>query len=167
MKNALILCALAMNAYAAQPVLVRVTAETLADLQRRDPMIRLVQPADGEAKVAKPLSESIISQSTILHDGTHWTLVPKGAVVFLPEAMKQRVNVRPVGTLLPWSGFLEKNRSWLVSQEVSFDQAAGNEALPTSAGAVWLKDNKVVVAVHHDGPISVRVSDVATALTTR
>jgi hypothetical protein len=167
MKNALILCALAMNAYAAQPVLVRVTAETLADLQRRDPMIRLVKPSESETKVAKPLSDSIISQSTILHDGTHWTLVPKGAVVFLPEAMKQRVNVRPIGTLLPWSGFLKKNRNWLVSQEVNFDQAAGNEALPSGADSSWLTENKVVVAVHQDGPISVRVAEAAPALTYR
>ena len=167
MKNALILCALAMNAYAAQPVLVRVTAETLADLQRRDPMIRLVKPAEGEAKVASPLSESIIKQSTILHDGIHWTLVPKGAVVFLPESMKQRVNVRPVGTLLPWNGFLQKNRSWLVSHEVSFDQAAGNEALTAAANASWRKENKVVVAVHQDGPISVRVTEQVPALSSR
>jgi hypothetical protein len=154
---------LATSAFAAQPVLVRVTAETLADLQRRDPMIRLIKPAEEEAKVTRSAPPSIIEDSTILHDGSHWTLVPKNAVVFLPEALKQRVNVRPVGTLLPWADFLTKNRSWLATHEVTFDQAAGNEALPADCTASWASHKKMVVAVHHAGPISVSVAGEAKA----
>jgi hypothetical protein len=167
MKTALFLCALAGHALAAQPVLVRVTAQTLADLQARDPMIRLVKPAEGEAKVARPDNQSIINQSTILHDGKNWTLVPKGAVVFMPEAMKARVNVRPVGTLLPWTDFLTKNRSWITTTDVTFDQAAGNEELPAERCAFWAKQDKIVIAIHQNGPISVRVADPTPTLTKR
>ena len=63
MKTTLILCAMAANAFAAQPVLVRVTPETLAKLQQTDPMIRLEKPAQGEAKVARP--EKPIDHQTI------------------------------------------------------------------------------------------------------
>jgi len=167
MKNTLLLCALATHALGSQPVLVRVTPETLAKLQARDPMIRLVKPAQNEAKVARPLNQSIIKQSTILHDGKNWTLVPNGAVVFLPEALKSRVNVRPVGTLLPWSEFLTKNPSWITTTEVSFDQAAGNETLPAERTEFWAKQDKIVVAVHQTGPISVRVAAASPTLTKR
>lgn len=167
MKNTLLLCALATHALGSQPILVRVTPETLAKLQARDPMIRLVKPAQNEAKVARPLNQSIIKQSTILHDGKNWTLVPNGAVVFLPEALKSRVNVRPVGTLLPWSEFLTNNPSWVTTTEVSFDQAAGNESIPAERTAFWAKQDKIVIAVHQTGPISVRVADAAPTLTKR
>lgn len=167
MKTALFLCALAANALAGQPVLVRVTAETLANLQKRDPMIRLEKPADDTAKVARPLNQSIIKESTILHDGKNWTLVPNGAVVFLPEPVKSRVNARPVGTLLPWAEFFAKNRSWLTTTDVNFDQAAGNEPLPAERAAFWAKQDKIVVAVHQNGPISVRVAKEAPTLTKR
>lgn len=169
MKITLLLCALAASALASQPVLVRVTPQTLADLQKRDPMIRLVKPAAGEAKVTRPVNQSIVSQSTILHDGKNWTLVPNGAVVYQPETMKSRVNAKPVGTLLPWIDFLGKNQSWITTCEVSFDQAAGNEELPAERTAFWAKQDRIVVAVHQRGPISVRLAAVrsATALSKR
>jgi hypothetical protein len=168
MKTALILFALAAPAFAAQPVLVRVTAKTLADLQKRDPMIRLVTPAEGEAKVVRPVNQSIIAQSTILNDGKNWTLVPNGAVVFLPESMQHRINAKPVGNLLAWNDFLEQNSTWLSTNEVSFDQAAGNEPLPADSSESWRKKKKMVVAVHQQGPISVRTdSSTLTSLTTR
>lgn len=167
MKTTLFLCVLAANAFAATPILVRVTPQTLADLQARDPMIRLVKPEGDSAKVVRSANQSIITESTILHDGKNWTLVPKDAVVFLPEAMKSRVNIRPVGTLLPWADFLKKNQSWITTNEVTFDQAAGNEQISAAHSVPWAKQNKIVVAVHHDGPISVRVADSSSTLTVR
>jgi hypothetical protein len=167
MKTTLILFALAAHAFAAQPVLVRVTAKTLADLQKRDPMIRLITPAEGEAKVVRPVNQSIIKQSTILNDGKNWTLVPNGAIVFLPESMNHRVNAKPVGNLLPWNDFLARNSTWIGTNEVSFDQAAGNEAIPAESSESWRKQKKVVVAVHQLGPISVRTESTLTSLTKR
>jgi hypothetical protein len=159
MKTTLFLCVLAANALSATPILVRVTPETLSALQSRDPMVRLEKPAEGSDTVARPVKQSIISDSTILHDGTNWTLVPKGAVVFKPSALSQRINNRPVGTLLPWPEFQMKNRGWITTTEVSFDQAAGTDALPAERVTFWAKQDKMVIAVHQGGPISVRVSE--------
>lgn len=130
-------------------------------------MIRLVKTEADEAKVAKPVTQSIINDSTILHDGKHWTLVPKDAVVFLPDSMKSRVNIRPVGTLLPWADFLKKNQNWVATNEVTFDQAAGTDEIPTEQTSKWSKQGKIVVAVHHDGPISVRLAESSPALSMR
>ena len=157
MKSALILCAIASTAAASQPVLVRVTAETLARLQAKDPMIRLVKPAE-EIDIRRPAASSPILDSTILHDGTHWTLVPKGSVVHLPAAHQTKIDSKPVGTLLAWQEFLERNKSWVETADVTFEQAAGVEEIPAATAAKWTKSGKVVVASHQLGPISVRIA---------
>jgi hypothetical protein len=167
MKITLLLCALACNAFAAQPVLVRVTPQTLANLQARDPMIRLVTTDQREVEPVAPARESIVKESTILHDGTHWTLVPSDAVVFLPDALRDKVNARPVGTLLSWSEFLAKNPGWLAASEVTFDEAVGLDNIPAERSARWAGERKIVVTVHKQDPISVRVAKPAQALARR
>lgn len=157
MKTALILCVLANSTFAAVPILPPITPAELAKLQQDSPMTLLQSPAKGEANVRRPEDQSIIKQSVILHDGTHWTLVPKGAVIFLPAAMKSRVDVKPAGSLLSWIAFLAKNQAWITTTDVSFEQATGKKPLQPERVAFWAKHDKVVIATHQSGPISVRV----------
>lgn len=167
MKTTLILLALASGAFAGPPVLARITPAALAKIQQQSPMETLESTRESSAKVARPEDQSIIKQSVILHDGRNWTLVPKGAVLFLPEALKSRVDVKPVGTLLPWTAFLAKNISWITTNETTFDQAAGNEALPAERAAFWARQDKIVIAVHQNGPISVKVAKESQTITQR
>lgn len=157
MKPALLLCALAGSAFATVPVTPRITPGELAKLQQQSPMTRLQAPANGGTGVRRPEDQSIIKQSLILHDGTNWTLVPKGAVIFVPEAMQSRVDVAPAGILLAWPAFLAKNRGWITTHDVSFEQASGKKPLQPERVAFWSKHDKVVIATHQNGPISVRV----------
>lgn len=154
----LLSAALATGAIAGPAVMPRITPEQLAKLQQSSPMTQMEHPAGDEAKVTRPEDESIVKQSVILHDGKNWTLVPKGAVVYMPEAMKARVDAKPVGTLLSFLEFTTRNRSWITTNEVSFNQAAGTETLPAERADFWSKQDKVVIAVHQGGPISVKVS---------
>jgi hypothetical protein len=158
MKTILILCALTSAAFATKPILVRVTPEELAVRQQAKPLAKLQEPAKDQAKIVQPNEQSIVKQSAILHDGVNWTLVPKSAVIFLPTALKSRVDVKPVGTLLSWVDFLAKNRSWITTNEVSFDQAAGFVPLAAERVAFWAKQDKIVIATHQLGPISVRIA---------
>jgi hypothetical protein len=167
MKTALILCSLATAAFAGSPVLKPVTPEALLKLQQTSPMTSLQQPAQGEVAANRPAEQSIIKESMILHDGTNWTLVPKGAVVFIPSPLKSRADAKPVGNLLSWADFLVKNRSWITTTDISFDQAAGNLPIPAERAAFWSKQDKIVVAVHQSGPISVRIAAVSQNLTQR
>ena len=157
MKTALILALTGVHAFAAEPILPRVTTKTLAELQAKDPMVRLIAPAAGEVKVARPDNQSIIRDSTILSDGTHWTIVPKRAVVHVPNSLTSRVEATPTGTLLPWLEFLTLNRGWITTTEVTVFQAAGADELPGERTAFWSAQDKLVVAVHQGGPISVRL----------
>jgi hypothetical protein len=158
MKAILICGVLACHAPAAQPLIPRITPDALGRLQQADPMIRLHKPAEGEAKIARPENQSIIAQSTVLHDGARWTIVPNGAVVFIPERMKSRVGATPSGELIPWSDFLSLNRGWISTCEVTFEQASGKEPLAAERTDFWSKQDKIIVAVHQRGPISFRGS---------
>jgi hypothetical protein len=156
MKAILICGVLAGHALAAQPILDRITPDGLAKLQQADSTVRLQKPAEGETKVARPADQSIIAQSTILSDGTNWTLVPKGAVLFVPEKLKTRISDQPSGTLLSWSDFLVNNHNWITPCEISIEQATGKTPLSANRSAFWVKQEKIVVAVHQRGPISFR-----------
>lgn len=166
MKTSLLLCAALATAAQAAPILKRATAEDLTRLQKVSPVTTLEKPAADAVPVQKE-EPSIVKDSVILHDGKNWTLVPKGAVIFLPPAQKDRVDVKPVGTLLPFPEFAVQNRSWITTNEVTFDQAAGAESLPAERTAFWGKQDKVVIAVHQGGPISVKVSAPAPATAQR
>jgi hypothetical protein len=134
-------------------------AQSPADTLPVSPFSALPQTApaeDGEKSIVRPREESILAQSTILSDGTNWTLVPKGAVLHRPAAQKAKVDAKPLGTLLPWADFLSRNFAWLGTCDLNLDQAAGNQPLAAGLADNWSKLGKVVVAVHLAGPISVR-----------
>ena len=153
MKTAAFISWLASAAMAGTPVLPPVKPAELARLQALDPMARFERPAAP----APAAAQSIIRQSTLLHDGRgHWTMVPAGALVHVPEALRPRVVQAPAGSLLPWLDFLALNRTWLTTTEVSLEQAAGQQGLPAERSEFWLKQDKIVVAVHRGGPISLR-----------
>jgi hypothetical protein len=156
MKALLICGVLAGHALASQPIAARITPDALAKLQQADPLVRLQKPAEGEAKVASPADQSIIAQSTILSNGTNWTLVPKGSVLFVPEKLKSRISDKPSGSLLAWSDFLVSNHNWINTCEISIEQATGKTPLTADRYASWMKQDKIVVAVHQRGPISFR-----------
>ena len=167
MKTSLLLLALASGAFAQAPVLARITPAALAKIQQNNPIASLHNPQEAAAKVERPAEQSIIKQSMVLHDGQNWTIVPKGAVIFMPDALKAKVDAKPVGTLLAWSDFLAKNYAWITTNEVSFDQAAGNAPLPAARVAFWAKQDKIVVATHQSGPISVNIGKPSQAITQR
>jgi hypothetical protein len=140
-------------------VCILAAAQSPADTLPVSPLSALPQTApkeDGEKTIARPREESILAQSTILSDGSCWTLVPKGAVLHVPAAHQAKVDSKPVGTLLPWAEFLTRNFAWLGTYDVKLDQAAGSVPLAAELPATWSKLGKVVVAVHFAGPISVK-----------
>jgi hypothetical protein len=167
MKAILILSALASCAFAEPGLQPRITSDELVKRQQTNPVQSVLTPAESPVKESNPEEQSIVKQSTILNDGKNWTIIPRGAVICLPAAAKSRVDGKLTGTLLPWTDFLARNYSWITTNEVSFDQAAGAQPLPPERVAFWAKQDKIVIAVHQGGPISVRVTPPATTITQR
>jgi len=167
MKTTLLFLALAGSALASQPVLVRITPDTLARIKAREPMVNVVDTTNTTPNNTAALHQSPFKDSTILHDGTNWTLVPNGALVNLPDSMKNRVNLKPVGNLLTWDEFQKKNSAWIAASEVGFDLAVGNAEMSADSTKAWAKTDKIVVTVHHNEPTVVRVADQMHSLTCR
>ncbi len=156
--------ALASQFCHAQLILERVTPESLAKIRQESHVATAPSENVPENQIARPTEQSIIRDSTILNDGKNWTIIPRGAIVYLPEALKAKTTGKPVGTLLPFIDFVSRNPSWITTNEVTFDQAAGNEALPPTKIAFWAKQDKLVIAVHLRGPISVQIPKTIPAL---
>ena len=159
MKTSIVWIALAATSLAGPLVPNRALTEAeLAAKQSNDALSNLPQTEELEAelgvKAERPAAQSIIAQSEIINDGENWTLVPKGAVLFVPERNTANVGTKPVGKLLLWSEFLAKNPAWVSTQEISYDQATGEIPLPEGSMDHWQKRNCIVVAVHRGGPIS-------------
>lgn len=162
MKSTLSLLAIlaAGAASAAAQMTDRITPEELAKRQAApSPFAELKkqeQANEKEAKVVRPGEQSIVAQSEILHDGSNWTMVPKGAVLCVPAQMRPRVGTKPLGTLLSWPDFLIANRAWISTEEVSYDQACGKKPLPPAKVEFWKNQTSVIVATFQGGPISVK-----------
>jgi hypothetical protein len=158
MKFSLLLLSLASHGFAASPIQERTTPEALVQMQNaaKAQQAKMIPAPVAAAEKAQP--QSLINESCIIQDGNHWTLVPKTAVIFFPAAKKDRVNAKPVGEMLLWADFLALNRNWITTTEITFDQAAGTVALPAERVAYWQKQDKVIVATHQAGPISVKAT---------
>jgi hypothetical protein len=141
----------------AAPMKDRVTGEELSArrIASSSPVSTLDQTGEEAQRVVRSSKESIINQSVIITDGTNWTLVPRGAVLHLPEAHKGKIGGRPVGNLLSWKQFLATNRAWVSAEEVTLRQAEGVHTMDDRRKAFWPKQDKIIVAVHLGGPISV------------
>ncbi|MEP4076953.1 hypothetical protein [Haloferula sp.] len=155
------------TAASAAPMKDRVTGEELnaRRIASASPISTLAQPGEEVSRVARPSKESIINQSVILTDGTNWTLVPRGAVLHMPEAHQGKIGGRPVGNLLSWKQFAASNRAWISSEEVTLRQAEGVHKMDERRTAFWPKQDKIIVAVHLGGPISVVAPKIETANT--
>ena len=100
--------------------------------------------------------KSLIARSEILHARGFATLVPKRAVLHLPDGLKAYFGL-PTGStqVVPWSKFYVANRAWIDTVEVTRAQAEGRAPLSEELIKSFEKRRNVVVAVLQGGPISV------------
>jgi hypothetical protein len=106
----------------------------------------------------------LLARSSILAYGGHWTIVPKGAVLHTPPAYKARVTSKPSGSLLPWQDFFARNRGWIHAQSIKISDARGESVLSEDVLENHKRLGRVVVAVLHNGPISVKPRPVEPAM---
>jgi len=143
---------------AAEPMRDRISPDEFAKRRSDQPLAGVVPPAPTDGAAAQRTdTPSLISESEILGDGQRWTIAPKGALLHVPKALAGRVSGKPQGTLVSWLDFLRANGSWVIPAEMSIEQASGKAPLPKDRIKFWKSQDKIVVAVHRGGPISVRL----------
>lgn len=82
------------------------------------------QIPNSEHKI-KPLSERV----TFLSDGTASVMIPKGAVIHLPEKGRITLETHVKGEWVEWEAFFHRNRNAIRLETVSYKQLQGEETI--------------------------------------
>jgi len=111
-------------------------------------------PKVGPAILRK--KKSLLGRSTLLANNNQWTLIPKGAVIHIPEHLKDKIILKPEKRrIVDWKTFHRINHGWIHIHKVNMDQARGNEKISQKTIQAYKTMRKVVVATNNGDPISV------------
>ncbi|MFD0894834.1 hypothetical protein KBB96_04545 [Luteolibacter ambystomatis] len=112
-----------------------------------------VQLAEDPSVVNRP--GDLFSRSDIFCFNGYASLVPKQAILHIPDNYASRVGLQDGVKFQIWADFYAANRGWITTQEVTRAQAEGREPLSDDVKKALSKCTSVVVATYHTGPISV------------
>ena len=139
-----------------EPVSAEELSNRLRHARQNDPIRKLVPPGNPGSDPSKGThGRDLIAESTILNHGGLMTLVPKRAVLHLPEALESRVGTRDGAELQPWVKFFEVNRSWLHAEPVTRERALGKTPFSAEETKALRSSGKIIIATYEGGPISV------------
>jgi hypothetical protein len=82
------------------------------------------------------------------------TLVPKHAILQIPESYTARLKIEPGVKIVGWADFFAANRGWITTVEISRGQAEGKELIAEDTQTMLTKCRNLVVATYQGGPIS-------------
>ena len=134
------------------------TSQSLTPILREalanDPMSKL-EKSEGKDPAQQNQPQNLIESSDLISFQGLTTLVPKRAIMQLPEKFKDRVNNHTPGNkVVGWLEFYAANRGWITAVEINRSQAGGNEALSEGLSLQLSKSQNMVVTVLDSGPIS-------------
>lgn len=139
-----------------EPVSAEELSNRLRHARQNDPIRKLVPPGNPGSDPSKGThGRDLIAESTVLNHGGLMTLVPKRAVLHLPEALEGRVGTRDGAELQPWVKFFEVNRSWLHAEPVTRERALGKTPFSAEETKALRSSGKIIIATYEGGPISV------------
>jgi hypothetical protein len=131
-------------------------AAKLRETQAKNPLAELTpeQVANDPTKKNQPVN--IVEDSDIISFNGLTTLVPKRAILALPDNLKSRVGKHTAGhRFVVWKDFYQQNRGWITTIEVSRTQAEGRSPLGEDSQERISKSTNLIVATYQGGPISV------------
>jgi hypothetical protein len=113
-----------------------------------------VQPIDGPDPT-KAVHADLLATSDFLSFGGFATLVPKHAILCIPKNYQDRIKLVPGSKIVSWGEFLNANRGWIKTLEVTRAQAEGVSPFDEKVAENLQKSSIVIVATYQTGPISV------------
>eukprot|EP00903_Cladosiphon_okamuranus_P003589 g3587.t1 len=113
-----------------------------------NPMKTLI-PSEGEDPSVKNRPQDIISSSDVISFGGLTTLVPKKAIMQIPEIYADRINNHTPGNrIVGWFDFYRMNRAWITTVEVTRVQAEGREPIPEEVAENLEKNRNLIIATY-------------------
>ena len=137
------------------------TNETLTkkyqEVSAKGPM-RKFKEATGEDASVKNKVGNLLENSEFISFNGNTTLVPKNALLQIPDRYKTRINNhKPGSKILSWLDFYTLNRGWISTVEVNLAQAKAEKPIsPELLDTLSKKGHLVVAVLRNGGPISVR-----------
>lgn len=110
-------------------------------------------------KPEMPVRGNLYADSALLSDGQNHTLIPKDALIWVPDALRDRVVEKPVGRLILWPEFVRQH-SWVRAEELSLETSEGKTPLTEDQWKKLRQPHFIVVSVHLGNPISLILPDV-------
>lgn len=129
-------------------------SQKLREMDAKDPMKELEKSEGADSSKENQPLNLIESSDLISYQGVT-TLVPKRAIMQIPDKYKDRVNNHvPGNRVVGWLDFYSLNRGWITTVEISRSQAGGNEGFSEALAERLSKNKNMVVTVLDSGPIS-------------
>ncbi len=117
--------------------------------------MRNVTRVEGPDPSTEATPVSILKDSDFISANGLVTIVPKRAIIFVPEKFSANLKDGDSDKLVSWAEFYVANRSWIEAYEVTRPLAEGNEPISEQNWARFENSKKLVVATLMGGPISV------------
>lgn len=131
-----------------------IIVKKLAVTQQKNPMAKLGE-SKGEDPSVKNRPQDLISSSDIISFNGYTTLVPKHAIIQIPERYTSRINKHVSGhKVIGWFEFYKMNRGWITTVEITKEQAEGRKPLDEDLKESFTKSQNMIVATYSTGPIS-------------
>lgn len=122
---------------------------------RRQSMNRRPTPVEPPKQVVRAKQQGYYDTATIIAvPGAH-SIVPRGAVLFVPPDKIGMIVKKPSGKLVRWPEFLKQNSKWIATREVSWETAKGEDPIKEEERKSFAEGTKLVVAVFKKNPITV------------
>ncbi|GAA5484536.1 hypothetical protein [Haloferula sargassicola] len=122
--------------------------------RNQDPMRDLkVIEADDPTKTNRPAD--ILATSEFLSFSGASTLVPQGAVLHVPDSLRNRTGIVSGNRIVTWAQFFAENRAWIEVVDLELSQIIGAEPLPAGLISRMENSRQIMVAAVQGGPISV------------
>jgi hypothetical protein len=130
-------------------------AKKLLHVQANNPLANCkVDGGQDPTKQNRPVN--IIEDSDIISFNGLTTLVPKRAILVIPDSVRNRIGKHVPGhRMVTWKEFHTANRGWISTVEVSRKQAEGQQDLPEAVTKRMTRSTNLMVATYQNGPISV------------
>lgn len=126
----------------------------LRAVEAADPM-KAMEKAEGEDPSVQNQPQNLLESSDLISFQGLTTLVPKRAIMKLPEQFKDRVNNhQPGNRVVGWLDFYALNQGWITTVEITREQAGGNKDLDPALTEQLGKSKNMIVTVMASGPIS-------------
>ena len=129
--------------------------QKMKDARRQSTNRSTVPAAPVPTKLVRAKPQGYYDTATIIAvPGAH-TVVPRGAVLFVPPDKIGMIVKKPLGKLVRWPEFLIQNSQWITTREVTFQTAKGEDPIKEEERKIFAKGTKLVVAVFKKSPITV------------